>query len=221
MIGLAILAAAFWQMFRVYRIERTNPIPADVCVTLSQPVWQVVWMWFDMVFGTKGGEFWRLLGWVLNLLLWAFWGFVGFVKRATADPDPLRFSHYKVPEYWRDDEQEKPMRESVMDFEISGGGFPIGFDGQLMRSEPETRADAFARKQAAAITAEITPEEQRILTNYTPPLRNIMLAKQVKAYLQDGKSDYEIAALTGYAQATVKHYRLCFERSANPSPATE
>lgn len=206
---LAFLKYAYWGNAEI--------TPNEAERLLSPSAWEFA----DLLFNTKSGEFWAGLWYLFNGVAALFLGLVGFVKRATAKPDPLRFSHYKVPEYWRDDEQEKPMRESVMDFEISGGGFPIGFDGQLMRSEPETRADAFARKLAAAITAEITPEEQRILTNYTPPLRNIMLAKQVKAYLQDGKSDYEIAALTGYAQATVKHYRLCFERAANPSPATE
>lgn len=191
---------------------------ADEAERLLRPS---AWELADLLFNTKTGESWAGLGYIFRGVAALFLGLVGFVKRATAKPDPLRFSHYKVPEYWRGDEQEKPMRESVMDFEIKSGGFAVGFGANgLEYSEGETRADATARKEAAR-QVEITPEEQRILTNYTPPLRNITLAKQVKACWQDGKSDYEIAALTGYAQATVKHYRLCFERAANPSPATE
>lgn len=198
----------------VLYIWRGQPMTADEAERLLTPS---AWELADLLFNSKSGEFWAGLGYVLrgvrNVAGWALWGVVDGVKRATAEKDPLRFSGYKVPEYWRP-EKGKPETVTMEDFEAKSGGFPVGFDGDLIRGEGQTKADVMAVKEAEK-TAEITRREVEIMAQYDPPLHNVALARKVKAYLQGGKTDKEIAALTGYAVTTVKHYRLALEKAGN------
>lgn len=203
---------------------RGQSMTADEAERLLNPS---AWEFADLLFNTKTGEVWAGIGYILrgvrNVLAWLFWGIVDGVKRATAEPDPLRFSNYRVYDWWHGKGSQSVAY--VEEIEAKEGGFPVGFDGQLIRGEGQTRADVKAFKEAEKMAekmAEITRNEVAIMAAYDPPLHNIALARKVKAYLQEGKTDYEIAALTGYAQATVKHYRLALEKAAkeagNPSP---
>lgn len=109
----------------------------------------------------------------------------------------------------------KPDRATIPhsdEIEVKGGGFPVGFDGNLIRSEGITKAQAVAAKQAEK-QVEITSEEWEALQNYTPPLLNIQLACKIKRYLGEGKSDYEVALLAGCKQSYARHYRLAFARA--------
>lgn len=125
------------------------------------------------------------------------------------DPDGSRLPEWK----------EKPKPIVPDEIETHGGGFPVAYDGELRRSEPETRQQAKAKNEVEK--TEITREEWEIMKVYNPPLLNIALAAKIKGYWQDGKSDKEIAPLVGYGVHYVRHHRLVFEKvakSSNPSP---
>lgn len=121
------------------------------------------------------------------------------------DPDGCRLPEWKPKE-------KVPEADEI---ETHGGGFPVAYDGELRRSEPETRPQAKAKNDADK--TEITPEELEIMKGYNPPLLNIALAAKIKRYWQEGKTDKEIAPLVGYGVHYVRHYRLVFEK-ANKDP---
>jgi len=121
------------------------------------------------------------------------------------DPDGSR-----LPE-WVQETTQPPAADDV---EIKSGGFPIAFgkDG-LEYLEPPPLPQAKAEKQVQE-QAEITEAEWNALKNYTPPLLNVSLARKIKTYLAEGKTDYQIGLLADCKQSYARHYRLALQRAA-------
>jgi len=127
------------------------------------------------------------------------------------DPDGSR-----LPEW----PEKSPVPKPIDEIELKSGGFPVAFDGELRRSEPETRPQAKAAKEVAN-QSEITPEEYEMMKTYNPPLNNVALAMKIKSYWQEGKSDREIVPLVGRSESYIKHHRVIFQKASkdsNPSP---
>lgn len=122
------------------------------------------------------------------------------------DPDGSRLPEWEL-------KPDRPKITEIDDIEVKGGGFPVGYDGNLIRSEPVTKAQVRAEKDAAAYD-ELTDAEKEALINYTPPLLNFPLARKIKRHLLEGKSDYEAALLAGCKQSYARHHRLAFQRAA-------
>lgn len=110
----------------------------------------------------------------------------------------------------------KPDRVPIEtdEVEIRSGGFPVGYgkDG-LVYAEPITKAQAVAEKKVQTQT-EITAAEWDEMRNYNPPLLNIPLARKIKRYWQEGRTDHEAAVLSECSVSYAKHYRLAFEKAA-------
>jgi len=116
-----------------------------------------------------------------------------------------------LPE-WELKEDRQRITETE-EIEVRGGGFPVGYDGNLIRSEPVAKAQVRAEKDVQEQEV-LTDAEKEALINYTPPLLNFSLARKIKKHLRDGKSDYEAALLVGCKQSYARHHRLAFQRAA-------
>lgn len=117
---------------------------------------------------------------------------------------------------------KSPVPTIAHDVEISTGGFPVAFDGELRRSEPVTKSAAAADKKVDKV--QITESEWYELKKYNPPLLNTALAVKIKTHWLAGKTDHEAALLAGCSTHYARHYRLAFEKAArasNPSPISE
>lgn len=122
------------------------------------------------------------------------------------DPDGSRLPAWEL-------KPDRPMIPQTEEIEVKSGGFPVGFDGNLIRSEGTTKAQEAAAKQVKD-QAQITDDEWKAMQNYNPPLLNIPLARKIKTYWLEGKSDYEAAVLAGCSESYAKHYRLAFQSAA-------
>ena len=129
------------------------------------------------------------------------------------DPDGCRLPEWPA-------KQDKPTVTD--DIEVSAGGFPVAYDGELRRSEPVTRAQAAAAKKVEKV--EITESEWHELKNHNPPLLNVALAVKIKSHWLAGRTDHEAGVLAGCSTSYARHHRLAFEKAAkssNPSPISE
>lgn len=129
--------------------------------------------------------------------------------------DPKRFAE-TPPKGWHGSNAVEVPNEHF--FEIDEGGFAVGFDGQMMYSKKKSRADKRADLQVNK-DEMITPEEYGALLDYKVSakqtgLRNIPFAKDVKRLWKQGKTDSEIAILTGKSRELVCQYRTCLERAS-------
>lgn len=117
----------------------------------------------------------------------------------------------RLPEWKRTSPSAPPAPGD--DIIIHAGGFPVGFDGAIIRSEDTTRAIATAAKTVAS-QVEISPEEWQEMKTYNPPLLNVALARKIKTCWQQGKTDHEASVLAGCSLSYARHYRLAFEKAS-------
>lgn len=168
----------------------------------------------DPLSPTAGEFILLLLDELYDLLLWiARFNLTKFIARIVGrsfDPEGSR-----LPEWNREATTPPP---DVDDIDVSEGGYPIGFDGDLIRSEKTTKARATAEKKLEQ-QEEISIEEWEIMKNYNPPLLNIPLARKIKRYWREGHTDRDAAMLSGCSPSYAKHYRLAFEKAARQTTA--
>lgn len=165
---------------------------------------------YDKLLSPSAGEFvLLLLDELYDLTLWiARFNLTKLIARILGrsfDPDGSR-----LPEWNRKAATPPP---DIDDIDVPAAGFPIGFDGDLIRSEGTTKSSVTAARMVEK-QEEITTEEWGVMKNYNPPLLNIPLARKVKRYWKEGRSDHEASVLAGCSLSYAKHYRLAFEKAA-------
>lgn len=202
MIGFALFLAMFPAMFYTARQRQTSEQCAAALAVLEAPV-------------TKAeleDWFWLLLSWLVALALWPFkllWRlfclpYADYLERFTqwvcarlgAGLPESTLPEWKVKEV-------KPFKILVDEYIEEDGGNFVVYDGV-------SYSGRFAGEKKEI---GITRAEMDALKNYDPPLSNASLAGKVKTHVAASKSDYEMAVLTGYAETTVKHYRLALEKA--------
>ena len=125
-------------------------------------------------------------------------------------PDPKRFAE-NPPDWWHGVKSTPPVDDD--DFEITVGGFAVGYDGALIYEKDQKRP-AKDRIEKAGITPEEWGEMQayRVSKSQTG-LNNIALAGQIKRHWLDGKNAAQIAALVAFNASTIRQYVICLERA--------
>lgn len=161
----------------------------------------IVWLWNDLRTNARA-QFRRTENWIVEL---------------RKPQDQKRFAT-TPPAWWSESVKaaEVPAHEETSP---KDGGFAVGFDGNLIYSEPQTRAEAKGWREAQK-GDEITENDYGEMLAYVPKLTNVALAKQIKPLIRRGKKDKEIAQLVGCSESYVKHYRICFERANRASNAS-
>lgn len=132
--------------------------------------------------------------------------------------DPKRFAQ-TPPKGWHGAAEAEPPNDKAF-FEVKNGGIPNVFDEKGLRWEgaktvAEQKAEIELSKEDEI---EITPKEYGEMVAYQVSkqqtgLFNIPFAKQVKHGMRQGKTDSEIAALTGKSTSLVRQYRNCLDRA--------
>jgi hypothetical protein len=126
-----------------------------------------------------------------------------------AKKDPKRFAE-TPPEWWHSRAEKVPEQEDIT---VRGGGFAVGFDGSLIYSVGETKAEAKGWKEAGNAESGITENDYGEMLAHVPKLTNVALAKQIKPLWKQGKKYKEIAALVGCSEQYVKFYASAFSRA--------
>lgn len=125
-------------------------------------------------------------------------------------PDPKRFAE-NPPAWWHGVKSTPPVADD--DFEITVGGFAVGYDGALIYEKDQKRP-AKDRLEKAGITHEEWGEMQAYRVSKTQTgLNNITLAGQIKRHWLQGKNAAEISALVGFKSSTVRQYVICLDRA--------
>lgn len=150
-----------------------------------------------------------LLDEIYEIVLWiASFSLTRTIARITGrhwDPNGSR-----LPE-WNYQPITTPVPE-IDGAEGTDGGFPVAFGPfGIEYSEPVSKAQVSAAQKVEAF--EITPEEWAVMKAYNPPLLNIPLARKIKRYRAEGRTDHEAAALAGCSLSYARHYRLAFEKA--------
>jgi len=127
-----------------------------------------------------------------------------------APKDPKRFAE-TPPKWWNAKPEAVPDQEEIT---VREGGFAVGFDGSLIYSNGETKAEAKGWKEAGSPDSGISETDYGEMLAHVPKLTNVILAKQIKPLWKQGKKYKEIAALCGCSEQYVKFYASAFARAA-------
>lgn len=142
------------------------------------------------------------------------WGAI--LEEWSKKSDPKAYA--SDPPLWWHGKAKPAQSETKERFEPKSGGFAVGFDGQMIYSDPETEADLRAKHEAKKGNV-LTDEERNQLLAHRPKLTNMVLAAQIKPLWKQGKKYKEIALLVGCSEQYVKFYGTCFERANKASNA--
>ena len=131
--------------------------------------------------------------------------------------DPKRHAT-EPPKWWHGNAKPVEIPEQEDYLQPTEGGFAVGFDGALIYSKGETPAEQKGWKNVGG--TELTEQDYGEMLAYQPRLTNTTLAKQIKPLWRQGKKPKDIALMVGCSESYVKHYCICFERSARASNAS-